>query len=231
MNIDEILEKYKGIETRNWTFLVYPESCPNNWTDILNDLHLNWCHSPLHHGYKNEDLQERKDHFHVVCFFEGNKSFKNMFAITQLVNGTIPKKVESKSGLIRYLLHLDNPEKEQFDDNEIISCYGGCDVQEYLESQYNRDEVIHQMELFCKKNLITEYPILKDYAYMYHRRTWYHALNTNCREELKTYITSLRNMSKINMCYGSRRKDRLDHLDYWDPLTGEVLDLNKLQEI
>lgn len=228
MNTIELLEKMKGVEYRNWTFLVYPDSAPSDWVQILNNLHLVWCHSPLHHGYKHEDFEERKDHYHVIIFFDGKKSFKNIFDITQLVNGTIPKKVESKGGLIRYLLHLDNPEKEQFDDNQTISCYGGCEVQEYLESIYNRDEVIHQMEAFCKKNMITEYPILKDYAYMYHRRTWYHALNLNCREELKSYITSLRNMSKRGICYSTKHSDTPV---FWDTASGEILDLYNFEEI
>ncbi|MDF9661329.1 Rep family protein, partial [Bacillus cereus] len=38
----------KDERTRNWTFIVYPESTPENWREIINDLHTPWIESPLH---------------------------------------------------------------------------------------------------------------------------------------------------------------------------------------
>ena len=33
---------------RDWTFVVYPESAPSNWRELLDDTHLRWIESPLH---------------------------------------------------------------------------------------------------------------------------------------------------------------------------------------
>ena len=38
----------KETRTRSWTFLVYPESAPDNWRDYLDEEHLEWVESPLH---------------------------------------------------------------------------------------------------------------------------------------------------------------------------------------
>ena len=36
-----------------WAFIVYPESLPDNWLDILRDLHTIGAISPLHDGDYN----------------------------------------------------------------------------------------------------------------------------------------------------------------------------------
>ena len=42
-------EKSRGSDrTRNWTVVLYPESAPENWRDILDALHIEWVESPLH---------------------------------------------------------------------------------------------------------------------------------------------------------------------------------------
>ena len=31
-----------------WTFIVYPESAPKNWKEVLDGYHIPWVSSPLH---------------------------------------------------------------------------------------------------------------------------------------------------------------------------------------
>lgn len=38
----------KIIKGRDWAFIVYPESAPENWREILDDTHIRWIESPLH---------------------------------------------------------------------------------------------------------------------------------------------------------------------------------------
>ena len=37
-----------NVRTRNWTFVIYPESVSEGWRDILDDEHIQWVESPLH---------------------------------------------------------------------------------------------------------------------------------------------------------------------------------------
>ena len=42
-------EKRKGKRTRNWAFLLYPESCDPAWRDLLGQMCIPAVVSPLHH--------------------------------------------------------------------------------------------------------------------------------------------------------------------------------------
>ena len=41
-----VVSKRKDERVRNWTFIVYPESAPDKWRDILDDMHVPWIESP-----------------------------------------------------------------------------------------------------------------------------------------------------------------------------------------
>lgn len=34
--------------TRAWTFILYEESAPENWVELIDELHIQWCESPWH---------------------------------------------------------------------------------------------------------------------------------------------------------------------------------------
>lgn len=48
------MEKKKDSRTRNWSFIVYPESAPNNWREILQEEMTPFAVSPLHDKDINE---------------------------------------------------------------------------------------------------------------------------------------------------------------------------------
>ena len=41
-------ERSPDVRARAWTFIVYPESAPENWRDVLDGFHLQWACSPIH---------------------------------------------------------------------------------------------------------------------------------------------------------------------------------------
>ena len=45
---EEVRERKPDVRARAWTFIVYPESAPENWRDVLDRFHLQWACSPLH---------------------------------------------------------------------------------------------------------------------------------------------------------------------------------------
>ena len=50
----------KNVKGRDWTFIVYPESAPKAWREILDDTHLRWVESPLHDRDVNPDGEIKK---------------------------------------------------------------------------------------------------------------------------------------------------------------------------
>lgn len=108
-------------KTRYWTFLVYKESAIENWQEFLKELCIPVCISPYHDKDTNPDDTLKKPHWHVIVCFEGPTTYKNVLEnVCEPIGATIPKRVMSLRGMYRYLIHLDNPEKYQYNKDEII---------------------------------------------------------------------------------------------------------------
>lgn len=109
---------------RHWAFLVYPESALPGWIDELKSQGLQGFISPLH----EPDEEGRKPHYHVLLKFKGVKSLEQVKAISASVKGTeYVKPVQSWEGYVRYLCHLDQPEKQQWPDTSGVVPLGGLD--------------------------------------------------------------------------------------------------------
>lgn len=210
--------KSKDDRYRNWTFLVYPESAPENWRDILDDLKVPWVESPLHDSDINPDGGIKKSHWHVELLFTNKKSYEQVLDITNSVNGTIPQRVEDVRGMTRYFAHMDNPSKAQYSPSLIIG-HNGVDVATYLKaSSKARYESIKEMRKFISDNDIIEYCDLFDYACESRSDDWLPLLCDNSSYVIDAYIRSRRNKKRDN-CITS----------YYDVVSGEVLkfDLSK----
>jgi len=107
-----------------WAFIVYPESAPADWIDRLRSQGLVGFISPLH----TPDEEGRKPHHHVLLQFDSLKSASQIQDISETVNGSrVVEPVQQWRGYARYLLHLDQPNKQQFADASGIVSLGGAD--------------------------------------------------------------------------------------------------------
>ena len=150
-------EKYKDNRARTWTSIVYPESAPENWKEILDGYHVPWVESPLHDKDINPDGSVKKAHWHVILLFDGKKSYEQVKELTDAINAPIPQKTANTKGLVRYLIHMDNPEKYQYKRDEIV-CHSGADVDEYFAlSSSSRRAVLREMTEFIKDSEIDNF--------------------------------------------------------------------------
>lgn len=147
-------KKKKDTRARVWTVIVYPDSAPANWKQILDSKHIPFVCSPLHDKDVNPDGTIKKSHWHVVFIFSGLKSYSQMLNLTKELNSPIPQKVDSLKGMIRYLIHLDNPEKYQYRKQE-IDVHGDIDILPYFESSGSRRNELMAMVKYIKTNNIT----------------------------------------------------------------------------
>lgn len=177
---------------RNWTLVVYPESAPKNWRDILDDLHISWIESPLHDKDVNPDGEVKKAHWHVLLIFEGNKSFDQVKELTERIHAPIPQRVESARGMVRYMIHLDNPEKFQYPKSKIIG-HGGANVESYFElSATNRLDILKDIVLFVRENEVTEFADLTFYA-IENEPDWFDVIANHNSIFLRNLLASMRN--------------------------------------
>lgn len=178
--------------TRTWTFILYPESAPDTWRDILNELFIEWVESPLHDKDVDPDGEIKKSHWHILLIFPSVKTYEQVEEITTLLNALAPQKAMSAKGVVRYMLHLDNPEKFQYKKVEIKG-YGGVDVDDLLRpTSSDRYELIKEMLVFVRENDIKEMRDLLDYAIEKRFDDWFPLLSDNSAYIVDLYIKSNR---------------------------------------
>lgn len=148
------------MKSRYWSFICYPESVKEGWQNDLEERGLVFCVSPLHDKDVNPTGEKKKPHYHILIEYEGPKTYKSVKEeICDSIGATIPKKVESLRGYYRYLVHADNPEKAQYEWDNII-CYNGFKI-DLTNTEVTRIKQII-CEVIIEKNIM-EYADLLDY--------------------------------------------------------------------
>lgn len=123
----------KEVKGKYWCFVLYPESAPVNWREILNRSGVAWAVSPLHEHDLNADGSPKKAHYHVIIIWLASTTYNAVKKFTHdTLNSTVPQVLQSPVGYYRYFSHKDNPEKYQYDEKEIESG-NGFDIADYAK--------------------------------------------------------------------------------------------------
>jgi hypothetical protein len=181
---------------RNWGFVVYPESAPNNWIDKLKQKGLKCAISPLHDKDINPASEEdKKAHWHVIACWEGPTTFSVVKSLTDELKAPIPQPLESVKGYYRYFTHKDNPEKYQYDEKEIKEI-NGFSIVDYVEMTKSELNIIkRKLQSLIREREIIEYADLMDYLYDEEMLTEHDVANSHTYF-LDKYISSRRNKLK-----------------------------------
>lgn len=178
---------------RNWAFVLYKDSLdegePFKTLDELKTPYfLIWHDADEEVDEETNEVKPKKEHAHLVLMFKGNKSYSKMKELTEKLGCPRPIRIENITSMVRYLCHLDNPEKHQYEADEVISGYGA----DYLSmASYKNDkyDIIREIIVFVNENDIRYYSDLFDYASRENER-WFRALCDCCREDCYRYIYS-----------------------------------------
>lgn len=179
---------------RYWAAVGYPETLPKNWIEKLTETGLQIAISPLHNMDKQPDGTSKKEHYHIIFCYDGPTTFKHVKELCEELNMTIPIKLERIKGMYRYHLHLDDPDKYQYDDRDRI-LLGGFDtsmVNELTTIEVNK--ILKELQIFIQDNFIYEYATLMDLL-LENDFTNMHDVALRHTIFLNTYITSRRNSS------------------------------------
>lgn len=182
--------------TRNWVFIIYPESLPTDWREIIDGWHVPYLISPLHDKDTNPDGTPKKAHYHVLLMFPGLKSYEQIVALIEPLSGPIPLMCQSVKGMARYFVHMDNAEKYQYSVDDIVAG-AGADLQDLLKpSSADRYTMIGEMIDFIQANEIMEFEEIVIYAMKNKSTTWFPLLCDNSAYIISSVITSKRNRYK-----------------------------------
>lgn len=173
---------------RNFATVVYPESAPTDWRSILADQCVPVFVSPLHDLDTNPDGEAKKAHFHVLFAFDGVKTCDQVQFIIDQIGGVGCEIVQSLRGYARYLCHLDNPDKHQYDQEQVISL-GGADYAAAIGLPTDKYKAIREMMDYCRHNDVTSYAELLEYASEC-RFDWFRVLCDSATVVIKEYLKS-----------------------------------------
>lgn len=202
------LEKSRDSRARNFATVVYPESAPENWQDILEIHAIPAFISPLHDKDLNPTGEPKKPHYHVVLMFDGKKSIEQVAEVFATIGGVGCEVVKSLRGYARYLCHLDNPEKAQYNPTDVR-----CIASDYIGTiglAIDKYIALGEMQDFCEQYDVVSFYALAKYART-HRQDWHRILCDCGSVFMREYLQS-RKWSKDQGV-----------LNIIDPETGEIL--------
>lgn len=148
---------------RNWAFVLYPESAPEDWREQLKISGLMAAISPLHDKDVNPTGEPKKAHYHILLVYSGPTTYNAVAKFTASFNATIPQALESVRGMYRYFSHKDNPEKYQYDERDIMTVNGFniADLVELSKSEVN--EIKKSILMLIREAAFVEYADLVDF--------------------------------------------------------------------
>lgn len=174
--------------TRNFATVIYPESAPENWKEILAEQKIPCFVSPLHNLDTNPTGEIKKEHHHVILMFEGVKTTEQAKEIFNKIGGVGCEPVQSLRGYARYLCHLDNPEKAQYNREDVIAL-SGADYHSVIGLALDKYQAIGEIMDYIDENRIKSYRDLLQYCRV-ERKDWFRVLCDSGTYVILEYIKS-----------------------------------------
>lgn len=154
---------------RVWMLIFYPDSAPEDWRDEIADLHLPTWVSPLHDSDvwtkadekknpKHKAGQTKKPHYHLVAEYPNPVSAADFLEDFSFLKGpTDVKRARDKTAMLRYLIHLDNPEKAQYRSSD-LSVFSGAEIADCFKlGEAQRHKELKAMRRFVSDNGFTSF--------------------------------------------------------------------------
>ena len=167
-------ESYDRSErAKNYVLVAYPEDMPENWLDVMREDMFDMVISPLHDKDKNPTGEAKKAHYHILV--SAGTSWITMNKLAEwgrkLKGIAKPQKCSNPKGMVRYFLHLDNPEKHLYNRSE-IQVIGQYDIEPFFKATTGEERAIRrEIMQFIVDNDIREFADLAEYC-LIHNEVW-----------------------------------------------------------
>lgn len=181
-------ESYGKGRTRNFATIVYVESAPVNWQDVLNEMHIPAFISPYHDADILPTGEPKKPHYHVMIMFDAVKTTEQAREVFDAIGGVGCEKLQSLRGYARYLCHLDSPDKVQYDTADVQALYG-ADYNATISLVTDKYKAIGEMIDFCEDNCVISFSDLLVYARR-ERFDWFRVLSDSGSVVMREYLKS-----------------------------------------
>jgi hypothetical protein len=178
----------KIVKGRNFATVVYVDSAPVNWQDLLAENFIPAFISPYHDKDLDPTGDPKKPHYHVMIMFDGPVVQDQARSIFSLIGGVGCEMIKSLRGYARYLCHLDNPDKVQYSVDDVRS-FCGADYHGVIGLAVDKYVAIQEMIDFCESRDIFSFYHLVLYARS-ERFDWFRILCDSGAVMMRNYIKS-----------------------------------------
>ena len=148
--------------------------CPADIENIKKNIREFFYYAYITH--KPDDDDDRL-HIHYVVQCNGSRSIGSV-AQTLDVDGQYIQVCRQPRGANRYLIHLDNPEKEQYFENDVITSN-----RDFYHSFLSDNNAISAVDFFedlkcLRENLISQKDFVKKYEFHINKLPFYQRIKT-----------------------------------------------------
>lgn len=156
-----------GSRTRNYATVIYSEESYN----LLLESKLPCFISPWHDKDINATGEPKKPHRHVLINYDSVKTLEQAKNDILSFGGVGCEVVKSNRAYARYLCHLDNPEKAQYNINDVVQL-GGLD---YIDLVNSSADELAMLEEICDYILDNNLVSFRDFLLFCRnqKRDWY----------------------------------------------------------
>lgn len=224
----EYEEKRKGTRHRGWVWVSYPESVAQDWREKLENEGVPMFISPLHDRDKNADGTPKKPHNHGLMLWDSPTSYETAKAIADAIGAVMPPKnpkpgapkpyAQNVRTAARYLCHLDNPDKAQYNPED-VTCIN-CTLADYyaiISSASDDDEVLDEITDYIDANEVVSFAAFIRYCKQ-ERPDWRRLAYHQYAAFLTRYIKS---------CAWERTNDLAAREQAFDEYMSNVLEANR----
>ena len=181
----------QGKQRKIWWGYLYEDSAPENFLELMRESGVEGL--AMHHDRDTTAAGEVKEpHWHVVVRFSHAVAAKEAKEVLTSF-GCKEKSVQyrdSWTAVARYLCHLDDPNKAQYDPADVVE-FGGADYLAAINRSADKYRIVAEMCAWCKENRVYSFNRLVDYA-RDENLEWFMALCDNCAIFMREYLKSYR---------------------------------------
>lgn len=117
----------------NWASILYTESCVADIESALLALKVPCALSPLHdRDICDETGELKKPHYHLLLHYTSLKSQRQIKEDLEPLRAVGAERVRDLRAYARYLIHIDDPDKAQYDIQD-LRVFNGFDIRKYFE--------------------------------------------------------------------------------------------------
>ena len=178
------------MEQRNryWATIIYQESVPDDWKERLKNLHTPALASPIHDKDIDNKGEVKKSHRHIILLYESLKSRKQATEAFSVIGGVGAESVACLRSYVRYLTHIDNPEKAQYNSDDVIA-FSGADYNLLSELSTDKYKIMAEILDYITDNHIESYAEVLNYA-RHNNPSWFRVLVDNGTMPIVQFLKS-----------------------------------------